>query len=188
MIAYLTGTIQKKAGPAIILSTGDVGYLVNVTSDYLAECEENDSVELYIHTSVREDNISLFGFEKFEELEIFKLLISVSGVGPKSALEILANPLSSIKYAISKGDSALLVNTRGIGKKTAERILIDLKEKIETSEKPQDYSVTAKINEDAVTALMNLGYRKHQILNTLKKLPEDIREPEDIIKYFLQNA
>jgi Holliday junction DNA helicase RuvA len=188
MIAYLTGTIQKKLSSAIILNAGDVGYLVNVTGAYLAECEENDSADLYIHTSVREDDISLFGFEKFEELETFKLLISVSGVGPKSALEILGNPLSSIKYAISNGDSALLVSTKGIGKKTAERIVIDLKEKIGSSEKPKDYSVTAEINEDAVTALMNLGYRKHQIINTLKKLPEEIQEPEDIIKYFLQNA
>lgn len=188
MIAYLTGTIQKKLPTAIILNAGDVGYLVNVTQTYLNECEQDDSAEVYIHTSVREDDISLFGFEKFEELEVFKLLISVSGVGPKSALEILNNPLSSIKYSISKGDSALLVKTKGIGKKTAERIVIDLKEKIGAAEKPQDYKLPADINEDAVNALINLGYRKHQILNTLKKMPEEIQEPEDIIKYFLQNA
>ncbi|MFC1647602.1 Holliday junction branch migration protein RuvA [Patescibacteria group bacterium] len=189
MIAYLNGTIQKKLPTALIINAGNIGYLVNISQNYLTECEENDHKELFIHTAVREDDISLYGFEKFEELEVFKLLISVSGVGPKSALEILNNPISSIKYAISNGDSALLVQTKGIGKKTAERIVIDLKEKIGTSEKPQDYTSTASdINEDVVSALENLGYRKHQIIQKLKKMPEEIQEPEDIIKYFLQNA
>lgn len=188
MIAYLTGTIQKKLPAGLIINTGDVGYLVSVTQTFLAEHEADESVEIYIHTAVREDDISLYGFASFEELETFKLLISVSGVGPKSGLEILNNPLSSIKYAISKGDSALLVKTKGIGKKTAERIVIDLKEKIGTTDKPTNYEVPSEINEDAITALMNLGYRKHQITQKLKKLPSDITEPEDIIKYFLQNA
>jgi Holliday junction DNA helicase RuvA len=188
MIAYLTGTIHKKLGSSLILTAGDVGYLVNVTQTYLGENEQNDIAELYIHTAIREDDISLYGFEKFEELEVFKLLISVSGVGPKSALEILNNPLSSVKYAISKGDSALLVKTKGIGKKTAERIVIDLKEKIGASEKPQDYKLPADINEDVVSALETLGYRKHQIIQKLKDIPEEIQQPEDIIKYFLQNA
>jgi len=189
MIAYLAGTIQKKLNDSIILKSSDIGYLVKISQSFLNECEKDDHKEFFIHTAVREDDISLYGFETFEELEVFKLLISVSGVGPKSALEILNNPLSSIKYAISNGDSALLVKTKGIGKKTAERIVIDLKEKIGASEKPQDYeTTTTDINEDVVSALENLGYRKHQIIQKLKKIPEDIQEPEDIIKYFLQNA
>lgn len=188
MIAYLSGSIQKKLATGIIVNAGDIGYLVSVTQIYLGECEENNSVELYIHTSVREDDISLYGFEKFEELEVFKLLISVSGVGPKSALEILNNPLSSIKYAISNAQSELLVKTKGIGKKTAERIVIDLKEKIGASEKPENYTVPSDINEDVVSALITLGYRRHQIIQKLKSIPSELAEPEDIIKYFLQNA
>lgn len=188
MIAYLTGTIQKKLKTAIILNVGEVGYLVSITQTFMAEHEVDENAELYIHTAVREDDISLYGFATFDELETFKLLISVSGVGPKSGLEILNNPLSSIKYAISKGDSGLLVKTKGIGKKTAERIVIDLKEKISATDKPENYETPSEINEDAVGALINLGYRKHQIVQKLKKMPSDITEPEDIIKYFLQNA
>lgn len=188
MIAYLTGTIQKKLPSAIILNAGEIGYLVSATQNYLSEHEANDSVELYIHTAVREDDISLYGFATFEELETFKLLISVSGVGPKSGLEILNNPISSIRFAISKGDVDLLVQTKGIGKKTAERIVIDLKEKIGATSKPDDYEAPSNLNEDAIGALINLGYRKHQIIQKLKNLPQEIKEPEDIIKYFLQNA
>lgn len=188
MIAYLTGTIQKKLPSAIILNAGEIGYLVSATQTYLAEHEQDDAVELYIHTAVREDDISLYGFASFEELETFKLLISVSGVGPKSGLEILNNPISSIKFAISKGDVDLLVQTKGIGKKTAERIVIDLKEKIGATDKPDNYEAPSDLNEDAIGALINLGYRKHQIVQKLKKMPSDITEPEDIIKYFLQNA
>lgn len=188
MIAYLTGTIQKKLNSAIILNAGDIGYLVSVSQNFLDEHDADESIEVYIHTAVREDDISLYGFESFEELETFKLLISVSGVGPKSALEILNNPLSSIKYSISKGDSSLLVKTKGIGKKTAERIVIDLKEKIGAADKPENYETVSDLNEDAITALINLGYRKHQIVQKLKNMPSEITEPEDIIKYFLQNA
>ncbi|MFC1599753.1 Holliday junction branch migration protein RuvA [Patescibacteria group bacterium] len=188
MIAYLTGTIQKKLPTAIILNAGEIGYLVSVTQTFLAEHEADDAIELYIHTAVREDDISLYGFASYEELETFKLLISVSGVGPKSGLEILNNPISSIKFAISKGDVDLIVKTKGIGKKTAERIVIDLKEKIGATDKPENYETPSDINEDAIGALINLGYRKHQIVQKLKKMPSEIKEPEDIIKYFLQNA
>lgn len=188
MIAYLNGTIQKILPDSLILNVNGVGYQVFSNKNLLSEHEKDESLELYIHTSVREDNISLFGFETIEELQLFKLLISVSGVGPKTALEILNNPVSSIKYAILKGEIEILVKTPGIGKKTAERILIDLKGKIETIEKPEDYSVLQEINEDALNALLNLGYRKHQIIQKLKNIPEEIKDTEEIIRYFLQNA
>lgn len=188
MIAYLNGTIQKKIKDALILKTGGIGYLVHIPTNFLNEYEEDDSIELYCHTAVREDNISIYGFTSIEELNIFKLLISVSGVGPKTALEILNNPVASIKYAISKGETALLVNTPGIGKKTAERIIVDLKGKIDAVEKPGNYSVPKEIDQDAVIALENLGFRRHQIIKSLKNIPEEIKDPEEIIRYFLKNA
>lgn len=188
MIAFLEGTIHKKHEDSLIIKTGGIGYLVYATQNLLSENEEKDAVELYTHTAVREDDISIFGFSTIEELQMFKLLISVSGVGPKTALEILNNPIPSLRYAISNGETALLVNTPGIGKKTAQRIILDLKEKISTTEKPKDYKIPQEINEDALNALLNLGYRRHQIINTIKNKPSEIKETEDIIRYFLQSA
>ncbi|MCD6109563.1 Holliday junction branch migration protein RuvA [bacterium] len=188
MIAFLEGTIQKKLNGNIILNTGDIGYLVNISSNNLAELEENDHLSLFIHTSVREDDISLFGFRELEDLELFKKLISVSGVGPKTGLEILNNSAKGIKYAISQGDTDLLEKTPGIGKKTAQRIIIDLKNKVSQTQKPDDYIDTKNINRDAIKALEKLGFRKHQIINRLKNIPEDITNEEEIIRYFLQNA
>lgn len=188
MIAYLNGTIQKKLLGAIIVNTDGVGYLVHTNKNFYSECEESDPVELYIHTAVREDDISLYGFASIDELNMFKLLISVSGVGPKSALEILNNPLSSLKYAIVKGESELIVKTKGIGAKTAGRIIIDLKGKIDTVEKPENYKSDPEIDNDALNALINLGYKRHHIVSALKNIPEEISETEEIIRYFLQNA
>jgi Holliday junction DNA helicase RuvA len=188
MIAYLNGTVQKNLTDSLIVTSNGVGYLVFSNNQVLSEYEEQDTIELYIHTAVKEDDIKLFGFKTLEELKLFKLLISVSGVGPKTALEILNNPINSIKYAISNGDSALIVNTKGIGKKTAERIIVDLKEKIVPIDKPEEYTTPNEIDKDAVKALTNLGYRHHQIIQTLKNIPEDIKDTESVIRYFLQNA
>lgn len=191
MIAYLEGEVQKKLSNAIIVNTGGVGYLIHVNKNFLSECEENETVEAYTHTSVRENDISIFGFANMAELEMFKLLISVSGIGPKTGLEILNNKVASLKYAISNGDTELLIKTPGIGKKTAERVILDLKGKVADAiiQKPEDYvGKIQDVNEDAINALENLGYRKHQIVQTLKKLPENIKDPEEIIRYFLQNA
>lgn len=188
MIAFLEGTIQKKLTENIILNIGNIGYLVNISSNNLAELEENDTLSLFVHTSVREDNISLYGFQTLEELDLFKKLISVSGVGPKTGLEILNSSAASVRYAISEGDAVLLEKTPGIGKKTAQRIIIDLKNKISQSQKPEDYIDMKNINRDAVKALEKLGFRKHQIISRLKDIPEDITNEEEIIRYFLQNA
>lgn len=188
MIAYLNGTIQKKLPDSIILNTNGVGYHIFTTKNLYTECEENDSVEIYIHTAVREDAITLYGFQTLEELQMFKLLITVSGVGPKSGLEILNNPIASLKYAIANGDNALLVKTKGIGGKTADRIIIDLKGKINAMEKPEDYNVPQEVNNDALVALQGLGYKRHHIVRALKNIPEEVQETEDIIRHFLQNA
>ncbi|MBN1494572.1 Holliday junction branch migration protein RuvA [Candidatus Peregrinibacteria bacterium] len=188
MIGYLEGTIQKKIGNNIIVKCSGTGYLVHVTKNLLAETEENEPVALYIHTAVSEDDIRLFGFQEIESLNMFKLLITVSGVGPKTALEIMNNPLSSLKYAISSGDSSLLVKTKGIGKKTAERIIIDLKGKVINEDKPSDYECYKDIDSDAILALQNLGFRKHQIVQKIQLMPKNITKTEDIIRHFLQNA
>ena len=188
MIAYLEGSVLKKLDDSIIIKNQGIGYKVYLSKILNSEIEENDQISLFIHTAVSDDDIRLFGFQEIEGLKMFKLLISVSGVGPKTALEVMNNPLPSLKFAISTGDLSLLVNTKGIGKKTAERILIDLKGKIVFTEKPGEYVTYKDIDEDAVVALSNLGYRRHQILEKLKNMPKEINKTEDIIRYFLQNA
>jgi len=188
MIGYLEGTIQKKIDNNIIVKCNGVGYLVYISRNLFTEIEETEPISLYVHTAVSEDSIRLFGFQEIESLKMFKLLITVSGVGPKTALEIMNNPLSSLKYAISSGDSSLLVKTKGIGKKTAERIIIDLKGKVIAGQKPSDYEDYKDIDADAVIALQNLGFRRHQIIEKINSMPKNITKTEDIIRYFLQNA
>jgi len=188
MIGYLEGTIQKKIDNNVIVKCNGVGYLVYIPKILLSEIEENEPIALYIHTAVSEDSIRLFGFQEIESLKMFQLLITVSGVGPKTGLEIMNNPLSSLKYAISKGDSTLLVKTKGIGKKTAERIIIDLKGKVSSEDKPSDYEDYKDIDADAILALQNLGFRRHQIIQKMQTMPKEITKTEDIIRYFLQNA
>lgn len=188
MIAYIEGQIIKKFEKSLVVKSNGIGYLVFVNETILSENDENNEIDLYCHTVVREDDISIYGFLNVDEIKMFKLLIGVSGVGPKSALEILNNPVASLKYAISNKETHILISTPGIGKKTAERIIIDLQNKIDSIEKPQNYKVTNAFDDDALNALVNLGYRKQQIINILKKKPSEIEKTEDIIRFFLQNA
>jgi Holliday junction DNA helicase RuvA len=188
MIAYLNGLIQKKLQTSLIIKVHGIGYEVYVNKTLLDESEENENIEVYIHTAVKEDNISLYGFKDLEELKMFKLLISVSGVGPKSALEILNNPISSIKYAIANEDSDFIIKTKGVGAKTAKRIIVDLKNKIDLIKKPKNYQNELEINIDAVNALINLGYKRGHINSILKSMPTEIQKTEEIIRYFLQNT
>ena len=131
MIAYLNGTIINKGKGFAIIRVSDVGYKVFLNPTMLAEIVVGQELELYTHQYVREDSLDLFGFSSVSELELFELLISVSGVGPKSALGVLsvAGP-EDIKNSIMRGDSHLLTKVSGIGKKTAERIVLELREKV----------------------------------------------------------
>ena len=164
MIAELRGTISKKALNHIVLEVGGVGYLVTIPlSTYARLPEDNEPTHLFIHTHVREDAISLFGFLTEREKELFMDLISISGIGPKLATTILsgASPEEITRY-IAVGDVAAFVRLPGVGKKTAERIVLELKEKlkkrafgegIEGMEGGLDLS-------DVVEALVNLGYTR----------------------------
>jgi Holliday junction DNA helicase RuvA len=188
MIGYLKGTILKKNGKSIILDTGGVGYVINVPAPTADKCFENDAAEFYIHTKVREDDLSLFGFETFEELEFFKTLINVNGVGPKTALEILSLNPDKTKAAILSGDVAFLCKIPGIGKKTAERIIVELKNKIEWADTLRLHAnLEENVNNEAIEALLGLGYQRFEIIKVLNKLPETVKKTEEIITYFLKN-
>jgi len=190
MIAYLQGQILKKLDKNIIVQTGQIGYLIQVSTLVLDQMKEKEEVELFIYTKVREDDISLYGFKKMSELEFFKAVLSVNGIGPKSALEILSFDIEKTKAAILQDNLAYLSKIPGIGKKTAERIVLDLKSKII----PEDLNSLGESNniekdfENAIGALTNLGYQRFEVMKVLKNLPKEIKESEDIVTYFLQNV
>lgn len=175
MIALLTGRIAHKSPEFIILDVNGVGYQVQIPfSTYYELPEEGKTVSLSIYTHVREDAITLFGFRTTVEKQFFKLLISVSGIGPKMAKDILSNiQPNELAYAIIHGDLARLATIPGIGKKTAERMVLELKEKalkIDAGAPPKgdDYaSVSSGITDDVASALVNLGYKEALVQKAL---------------------
>lgn len=186
MIAYLSGTIQKILEKKIILNVNNVGYLVTVPASMLGNLKETQPIELYIHTSVREDDISLYGLPSSESIKFFNQLIAIQGVGPKMATDILSLPINQIKIAIIHGDTAALTAIPGIGKKIAERLITELKDKIEMTESVHQFKGgLKKENEEAIDALLSLGYQRSEIVRRLKNTPENLQTSEEVIRYFL---
>jgi len=178
MIALLTGQIAYKSPDHIILDVNGVGYRVLIPfSTYYELPEEGGRATLHIHTSVREDAIQLYGFRTRLEKSFFQLLISVTGVGPKLARDILSNiqpgPLSQ---ALAQGDIHKLSTIPGIGKKTAERLVLELKEKagkLDLSSLPvteMRQIPDEDVAEDVISALLNLGYKEPQVRKALAGL------------------
>lgn len=160
MIAYLKGNIVAKNIHYVILETGGIGYQVFAGENFLADIKIGEMAELFIHHRVREDASDLYGFRNLEELDLFELLLSVSGVGPKSALAVISlASTADIKEAIIRGDANLLTKVSGIGKKTAERLVLELKNKV-----ARGAGVNILIGGgtsgagDELDALMSLGY------------------------------
>jgi holliday junction DNA helicase RuvA len=191
MIAYINGKIIKKAQNGFIVDTGAIGYLVHITASTRDKFAEKETVELFVHTKVREDDISLYGFETTGELEFFQMLLNVNGIGPKLALEMLSQNPEKVKSAILTNDLDYLTKIPGIGKKTAERIVVELKSKITVSDLDLSriHGGTEKeISNDAVNALMGLGYQRYEIISVLKELPDSVKKVEEIVTYFLRNV
>ncbi|MBI3812796.1 MAG: Holliday junction branch migration protein RuvA [Nitrospirae bacterium] len=166
MIASLTGILKQKTPHTIIVDVHGVGYeaVVPLTTFYQLP-PQNETVHLWTHTHVREDALQLFGFSTVEEKNVFLLLLGVSGIGPKLAINILSGlPLSELIAAVRQGDIAKLSSIPGIGRKTASRLALELKEKMlavtvpSTAAGPMEEKDAERI-EDAVSALVNLGYK-----------------------------
>ena len=192
MIAYLKGKVLNKTEKDIILNTGNIGYSVRLPKPTLEKIKEKEELELFIHSHIREDAFDLYGFTKHEELDFFKLLITINGIGPKIALEILTLPIEKTKLAIAEDDSNYISRIPGIGSKKAKRIILELKGKIEISDlhtsRSQKNLNNENIDDEAIEALVKLGYQRHEIKNRLRKIPQSIKTTEDIITYFLKNA
>ncbi len=188
MIAYLNGLILDKDEKSVIVLAQNIGYKVTVNTDFLSRAKIDEKTQLFIHTAVREDDISLYGFRKKEELTFYQQLISVSGIGPKMAMDILSTPIHMTKQAILSSDISLLTSIKGLGKKTAERLILELKNKVVPSSQDLEAGMTSSFNEEAVDALVGLGYEKFHVIKSLSKIPAEIKETEEIIKAFLKQA
>lgn len=189
MIAYIQGTVLKKTAKNAIIDTGNIGYLIHLPQHIAQKIQEKEEVAFFIYTKVREDEIALYGFETYEELEFFKIVLGVNGIGPKIALEILSSDLNRTKAAIVGNDLLFLTKIPGIGKKTAERMVVELKNKLDFVDTISSHQkITNQINEESIAALLGLGYQKFEITRILKTLPENIINTEEIITYFLRNV
>ncbi|HEX7356627.1 MAG TPA: Holliday junction branch migration protein RuvA [Ignavibacteriaceae bacterium] len=160
MIGYLTGKIISSKPTQIILDVNGVGYLVNISISTFEKISDKESVSLFIHTSVKEDSITLFGFYTQSEKEMFELLISISGIGPKVSLGILSGiAVDDLKDAIANGNVSRLIAIPGIGRKTAERVVLELRNKVDSIKSDGSIKETS-VKDEAVSALATLGYQR----------------------------
>lgn len=189
MISFIRGTILKKHKNFIILEAHDVGYQVFLNPTFFAELITGQPLEVYTHQYIKEDALDLYGFKNLEELEVFELLLSISGVGPKSALGILAiaNP-EELKVSIAHGDSSLLTKVSGVGKKTAERIVLELRDKITHIDiAPTAGGSSVDVMGDEIDALISLGYSLQQAREALRTVDPQISNSGERIRAALKN-
>jgi len=160
MIAHLRGLLLAKHPNQAIVEAGGVGYELTITVPAFSELPElGREVSLHVHTHVREDQIALFGFLRVEEKRLFERLLTVSGIGPKLAITILSGMASAdLVGALRGGDVARLVKVPGIGRKTAERMVLELREKLEEFTASPAAPARTSLAEDVLSALVNLGY------------------------------
>lgn len=176
MIASLTGKLRRKAPDYLVVDVSGVGYQVHVPLSTFCDIPEpGGEVSLHIHTHLREDSLSLFGFLTQSEKDMFLLLMSVSGIGPKLALAVLSSlPVADLCCALRTSDDSRLCAIPGIGKKTAARMVLELKDKIRLmiTEPGQTPSAAPPStgNEDAVSALVNLGYKRPQAEEAVRQV------------------
>lgn len=200
MIAFVKGRIDDISEENVVLDVGGIGYNIKISTGTAASLPGiGEEIKLYTYTCVREDMFSLFGFLTRDELEIFKKLITVNGIGPKGGLAILsAMSADDLRFAIISGDAASISKAPGIGKKTAERVILDLKDKISI----EDTLVQKEIHQysdsngrgdqqaknEAVEALTALGYSATDALHAVKAVQiEDDMDVETVLKLALKN-
>lgn len=190
MFAYIKGSLEIKTNNYVVIDVNGVGYKIFMSQKGIETLDEiGNIVKIYTYYYVREDNISLYGFTTNEELRMFELLLSVSGIGAKSAITMLS-AISPSEFAISviSNDTSKLTKVPGIGNKTAARIILELKDKLKTEqaiekdEKTEEVVSKQEINEEALAALQVLGYNKKEVEKILEKFDSSKMTVEEIIK------
>lgn len=182
MIGYLSGTIVSTNDKYVIIDTGGVGYKVFTTPSILQQSTTGSLISLWIYTAVREDTLDLFGFDSESIQELFELLIGISGIGPKSALGILSlADTGSLIHAIKNENVTYLTQVSGIGKKMAEKIILELKDKIEKLSLQHEY-IEADHLRDVVDALLAMGYHERAIREVLREVDTEHTDTSRIIR------
>ncbi len=186
MISHLTGKVLIIKPIFLTLDVQGVGYKVFCTTQTLDKTSVDDELSLHTHLAVREDALDIFGFSTYTELELFVMLISISGIGPRSALGIMGlESVDKLVSAIAHGDINYLTKVSGVGKKSAEKIVLELKEKVTIF----DISSLNEVRQeeaDVLEALKTLGYRTDEARNALREIPKEIKEQGAIIKEALK--
>jgi holliday junction DNA helicase RuvA len=178
MIAFIDGKLIEKTPSSIIVDAGGIGYQIFTSLDIFPQLpSEGDKLFLYTSHVVKEDGWYLYGFIQKEKKELFELLLTVSGIGPKSALAMLGHLQMEVVYlAIREKNATLLAKTPGVGRKTAERIILDLKDKIKTQ------NTSSGPSSDAISALMNLGYNASHAQKAVQKFLSEFPQENDLAK------
>ena len=185
MIGYLEGTVKSTRAGRLILLAGGVGYEVSCTKQLLLSLHPGQETNLWIHTHVREDALSLYGFAEEEELRFFDLLLTVSSVGPRSALAILdIASTETLRTAIAKGEAEYLTKVSGIGRKTAEKIVIELRDKVGAASEETHGAMRG--DEEALEAMKALGYSHAEARDTLRKVPASITSSNERLREALK--
>lgn len=188
MIGSLRGTVSGIIRGQIVVDVNGVGYRVHVTADTLTSIVEGQELLLWTHMAVRETSHDLYGFLSKDDLAWFELLLTVSGVGPKSALSIVNSvDTATLKNAIARNDAGLVSGAHGIGKKTAEKIVLELREKVGSIETKGSEPVTGS-DSDVMDALMGLGYSQKEARDTVRALPKGLEKTEDKIREAIRIA
>lgn len=182
MIGYIKGTIAEITPDRLVLENGGIGYEIFVPSSILdSGVRQGQELKVYTYLHVREDALQLFGFQSRDELQVYRLLLGISGIGPKAAIGILsAMSVDTLRFAVLSDDAAAIAKAPGIGKKTAQKLILELKDKFSLEEAfekklaANQQSAAEQINEDAaseaVQALVALGYSGTEALQAVKKV------------------
>lgn len=193
MFAYIKGTIEIKSINYVVIENGGIGYKIYMSQKSIGTIGNiGETVKIYTHYHVREDDISLYGFTSEEELRMFEILINVSGVGVKSAVTMLSDITpASFAMAVINDDVTRLTKVPGVGKKTAQRLILELKDKLKSEdisgEEIKQIDLEEKeVSNDAVNALQVLGYNKKEIEQVLQKIETVNLSVEDTIKLALK--
>lgn len=189
MIALLSGRIFEKNKDSVVVETsGGVGYLVRMTMLRVAEYRIGQDLKIYTYLKVSDSALDLYGFQNTEERDFFELLMTVSGVGPKSAMNILSlGHMEEIQSAIARSDVKYLTGVQGMGKKTAERLVVELKNKlVATSDSHSTKTAESDILTDVLEGLMALGYSRDEAKGLVKNIDTEGKTAEQILKLALK--
>ena len=187
MISYLSGICIYKDEKRVIIDVHGIGYNVFTVNDILMEAEVGSNCTFWTYLAVRENALELFGFKTKSELDFFEMLITISGIGPRGALGIMSiTNVETLTRAIATGDTSYLTKVSGIGKKTAEKIVIELRDKLSArTGTEEEYSLRGE--SDALEALQSLGYSQREARDALKNVPNSLTDTSARVKEALKN-